>query len=133
MVSMHVARLAPSHPAQWTCRGSPPSAGAPRVRGNKVLPVCLSSHPCCLALPPCLQDRPVIIIANLKPRNMRGIKSHGMVLCASNEEHTEVGLGWAGYCSIATSLSGRTKNASLGSGVESRAPLPPCCPSLLGI
>lgn len=37
-----------------------------------------------------MQDRPVIIIANLKPRNMRGIKSHGMVLCASNEEHTEV-------------------------------------------
>lgn len=43
----------------------------------------------CWCGPP-VQDRPVIIIANLKPRNMRGIKSHGMVLCASNEEHTEV-------------------------------------------
>lgn len=32
----------------------------------------------------------MVIVANLKPRNMRGIKSNGMVLCASNEEHTEV-------------------------------------------
>ncbi len=30
------------------------------------------------------------MLANLKPRNMRGIKSHGMVLAASNEEHTRV-------------------------------------------
>lgn len=37
-----------------------------------------------------LQNRAVVIIANLKPRNMRGIKSNGMVLCASNEEHTAV-------------------------------------------
>lgn len=32
----------------------------------------------------------MVIIANLKPRNMRGIKSNGMVLCASNEEHSVV-------------------------------------------
>lgn len=32
----------------------------------------------------------MVIIANLKPRNMRGVKSNGMVLCASNAEHTEV-------------------------------------------
>lgn len=37
-----------------------------------------------------LENRPVVILANLKPRNMRGIKSNGMLLCASNEEHTEV-------------------------------------------
>ncbi|KAI7840228.1 hypothetical protein COHA_006010 [Chlorella ohadii] len=37
-----------------------------------------------------MQNRSVVIIANLKPRNMRGIKSNGMVLCASNEEHTIV-------------------------------------------
>ncbi|KAI3435758.1 hypothetical protein D9Q98_001816 [Chlorella vulgaris] len=37
-----------------------------------------------------MQDRSVVIIANLKPRNMRGVKSNGMVLCASNAEHTEV-------------------------------------------
>lgn len=37
-----------------------------------------------------MQDRYVVIIANLKPRNMRGVKSNGMVLCASNAEHTEV-------------------------------------------
>lgn len=37
-----------------------------------------------------LQGRSVLILANLKARNMRGIKSNGMVLCASNEEHTVV-------------------------------------------
>eukprot|EP01025_Chloroclados_australasicus_P038023 TRINITY_DN3892_c1_g2_i1.p1 TRINITY_DN3892_c1_g2~~TRINITY_DN3892_c1_g2_i1.p1 ORF type:complete len:228 (-),score=21.85 TRINITY_DN3892_c1_g2_i1:270-953(-) len=35
-------------------------------------------------------DRRVVIIANLKARNMRGIKSHGMVLCASDEAHENV-------------------------------------------
>ena len=37
-----------------------------------------------------LQDRMVVIIANLKARNMRGIKSHGMLLCTSNPDHSEV-------------------------------------------
>jgi hypothetical protein len=37
-----------------------------------------------------MQDRPVIVLCNLKPRNMRGIKSNGMLLAASNAEHTEV-------------------------------------------
>ncbi|KAI8473037.1 MAG: tRNA-binding protein [Monoraphidium minutum] len=37
-----------------------------------------------------MQGRMVIVLANLKARNMRGIKSHGMLLAASNEEHTEV-------------------------------------------
>ena len=37
-----------------------------------------------------LQDRSVLILANLKPRNMRGIKSNGMLLCASDSEHTTV-------------------------------------------
>lgn len=37
-----------------------------------------------------MQDRLVVVICNLKPRNMRGIKSAGMVLAASNEAHTEV-------------------------------------------
>eukprot|EP00793_Prasinoderma_coloniale_P006873 PRCOL_00001704-RA len=37
-----------------------------------------------------LLNRNVLVLANLKPRNMRGIKSFGMLLCASNEEHTEV-------------------------------------------
>ena len=32
----------------------------------------------------------MLVLANLKPRNMRGVKSNGMVLCASNEEHTVV-------------------------------------------
>lgn len=30
-----------------------------------------------------MQDRMVVILANLKPANLRGIASHGMVLCAS--------------------------------------------------
>jgi aminoacyl tRNA synthase complex-interacting multifunctional protein 1 len=37
-----------------------------------------------------LQGRSVLVLANLKPRNMRGIKSNGMLLCASNAEHTVV-------------------------------------------
>lgn len=32
----------------------------------------------------------VVVLANLKPRNMRKIKSFGMVMAASNEEHTQV-------------------------------------------
>lgn len=40
----------------------------------------------------CLQDRPVVVFANLKPRNMRGIKSNGMLVAASNADHTQVEL-----------------------------------------
>jgi len=36
------------------------------------------------------QNRPVIALCNLKPRNMRGIKSDGMLLCASNADHSSV-------------------------------------------
>lgn len=36
------------------------------------------------------QDRKVIVLCNLKARNMRGIKSNGMVLCASNDAHDVV-------------------------------------------
>ena len=28
-----------------------------------------------------------MVLCNLKPRNMRGIKSNGMLLCASNDTH----------------------------------------------
>ncbi|DBA72976.1 TPA: hypothetical protein ACH3X2_009922 [Trebouxia sp. C0005] len=34
-----------------------------------------------------MQGRPVMVLCNLKARNMRGIKSDGMLLCASNETH----------------------------------------------
>ena len=37
-----------------------------------------------------LQDKEVLVLANLKPVSMRGIASAGMVLCASNEDHTKV-------------------------------------------
>ena len=40
--------------------------------------------------PPASQDRSVIVLCNLKPRNMRGIKSHGMLMCASNAAHDVV-------------------------------------------
>ena len=33
----------------------------------------------------------MVVLANLKPRNMCGIKSHGMLLCASNAAHDQVG------------------------------------------
>lgn len=37
-----------------------------------------------------MQDRDVVVICNLKARNIRGVKSHGMVLCASDEAHENV-------------------------------------------
>lgn len=40
--------------------------------------------------PEALVGRQIIIVANLEPRKMRGIESQGMLLAASNAEHTEV-------------------------------------------
>lgn len=37
-----------------------------------------------------LQDKKVILLANLAPRKMRGIESQGMILASSNKDHTEV-------------------------------------------
>jgi len=34
----------------------------------------------------------VLVVCNLKPAKMAGFESAGMVLCASNAEHTEVEL-----------------------------------------
>lgn len=39
-----------------------------------------------------LQDRNVIVLANLKPRNMRGVKSYGMLMAASDATHENVEL-----------------------------------------
>ncbi|XP_033210758.1 tyrosine--tRNA ligase, cytoplasmic [Belonocnema kinseyi] len=36
-----------------------------------------------------MKDRMVVILANLKPAKLRGIESHGMVLCASVDEPTK--------------------------------------------
>ena len=36
------------------------------------------------------QNRKVCVLCNLKPANMRGIKSEAMVLAASNSDHTTV-------------------------------------------
>merc|ERR1712078_83825 len=33
-----------------------------------------------------LEGKECIVLCNLKPRNMRGVKSHGMLLCASDKE-----------------------------------------------
>jgi tRNA-binding EMAP/Myf-like protein len=37
-----------------------------------------------------LQNRKVIVLCNLKPRKLKGIESYGMLLCASNEDHSQV-------------------------------------------
>ncbi|KAL0402758.1 UNVERIFIED_CONTAM: Tyrosine--tRNA ligase, cytoplasmic [Sesamum radiatum] len=39
-----------------------------------------------------IQDRNVIVLANLKPRNMRGVKSFGMLMAASDAAHENVEL-----------------------------------------
>lgn len=38
------------------------------------------------------KDRRVVVLANLKPRNMRGIKSSGMLMAASDSLHENVEL-----------------------------------------
>jgi len=39
-----------------------------------------------------LQDRKIIVVCNLKPVTMRGIKSQAMVLCASSKDGKEGGI-----------------------------------------
>ncbi|XP_065863050.1 uncharacterized protein [Euphorbia lathyris] len=39
-----------------------------------------------------LQDRKVVVLGNLKPRNMRGVKSSGMLMAASDASHENVEL-----------------------------------------
>ncbi|KAH7665474.1 Methionine--tRNA ligase protein [Dioscorea alata] len=46
-----------------------------------------------------MQDRKVCVLCNLKPASMRGIKSHAMVLAASNGDHTKLSLD-ASQCSV---------------------------------
>lgn len=40
--------------------------------------------------PATLVGRLIVVVANLAPRKMRGLESQGMLLAASNAEHTEV-------------------------------------------
>ncbi len=37
-----------------------------------------------------LKDSLVVVICNLEARNLKGWESHGMILCASNDDHTKV-------------------------------------------
>lgn len=39
-----------------------------------------------------LQNKAVIVLCNLKPRPLKGITSFGMLLCASNADHTQVSI-----------------------------------------
>ena len=39
-----------------------------------------------------LLDKDCIVVCNLKPRDLEGVPSNGMVLCASNQDHSEVKL-----------------------------------------
>ncbi|XP_076959500.1 uncharacterized protein LOC143635597 [Bidens hawaiensis] len=39
-----------------------------------------------------LQDKSVVVLANLKARNMRGVKSNGMIMAASDASHENVEL-----------------------------------------
>lgn len=40
--------------------------------------------------PAALVGRQIIVVANLAPRKMRGLESQGMLLAASNADHTQV-------------------------------------------
>ncbi|MEI6058233.1 MAG: methionine--tRNA ligase subunit beta [archaeon] len=37
-----------------------------------------------------LKGRKIIVLSNLAPRNLKGIESKGMLLAASNDDHTKV-------------------------------------------
>ena len=39
-----------------------------------------------------LRGKKIIVLTNLKPRKLRGIESQGMLLAASNKDHTKVSL-----------------------------------------
>ena len=39
-----------------------------------------------------LKDKRIIVLTNLEPRKLRGIESQGMLLAASNKDHTKVSL-----------------------------------------
>jgi len=39
-----------------------------------------------------MQNREVVLVCNLKPSNLKGVKSEAMVLAASNSDHTQVEL-----------------------------------------
>ena len=39
-----------------------------------------------------LKGKKIIVLTNLKPRKIRGIESQGMLLAASNEDHTTLSL-----------------------------------------
>jgi len=39
-----------------------------------------------------MKDKWLIVVCNLKPANMRGIKSHAMVLCATHKDGKEAGI-----------------------------------------
>lgn len=47
---------------------------------------------CCMVDVAELQNRKVVVLANLKPRNMRGVKSSGMLMAASDALHENVEL-----------------------------------------
>jgi len=37
-----------------------------------------------------LKGKQIIVVANLEARKLKGIESHGMLLAASNEDHTKI-------------------------------------------
>ena len=39
-----------------------------------------------------MQGALVVVLANLKPRKFKEFESHGMVMCASNEDHSIIEL-----------------------------------------
>ena len=50
----------------------------------------------------------VVIVANMKPANMRGIKSHAMVLCASSADGAQASLCEASEASEASVAGSRS-------------------------
>lgn len=45
-----------------------------------------------------MQMRQCVLVCNLKPVNMRGVKSHAMVLCATSTDGLKVGCNCGHWC-----------------------------------
>ncbi|XP_058092730.1 uncharacterized protein LOC131239181 isoform X2 [Magnolia sinica] len=86
---------------QWSCQIHP-SRGASGLKhsyGNNWIKVNSSwkkqkgpPHYFCSSSTISQADTKVIVLANLKPRNMRGVKSNGMLMAASDASHENVEL-----------------------------------------
>ena len=76
----------------------------------------------------------VLVLCNLKPQKLRGIKSHGMILCACNVDHTVVELLTpSGSCIVGSHVSAGFKSDIVPPSKLSSTVWGPCLSQLSSI